>query len=316
MADPAPADLIANPYRIIEAPFGNLISGVARLVRLWTGAAWAEGPVYFRDGDFLLFSDIPNNRIMRFVPDHTGLGGTTSVYRQPANNTNGHTRDLEGRLISCEHGGRRVSRTELDGRVVTLVDRFNGKRLNSPNDVVVHADGSVWFTDPPYGILSDLEGWQGELEYGGCHVFCFDPASGELRVVADDFAKPNGIAFSPDEKILYVADTGASHDPNGPRHIRAFDVTDKGKLKKSRVFATCDAGLFDGFRLDTAGRVWSSAGDGVHCFAPDGTLLGKILVPEVVSNVCFGGLKKNRLYICGTTSLYAVLTHVNGAQRP
>ena len=303
-------------YLIIERAFGNLIGGNMRLQKLWTGSAWAEGPVYFRDGDFLLFSDIPNNRIMRFVPDHTGLQGTVSVYRQPCNNTNGHTRDLQGRLISCEHGGRRVSRTELDGRVVTLVDRFNGKRLNSPNDVVVKSDGTVWFTDPPYGILSDLEGWQGELEYGGCHVFCFDPASGELRVVADDFAKPNGIAFSPDEKILYVADTGASHDPNGPRHIRAFDVTDKGKLKKSRVFATCDAGLFDGFRLDTAGRVWSSAGDGVHCFAPDGTLLGKILVPEVVSNVCFGGLKKNRLYICGTTSLYAVLTHVNGAQRP
>ena len=209
-----------------------------------------------------------------------------------------------------------MSRTELDGKVTTLVDRWNGKRLNSPNDVVVKSDGTVWFTDPPYGILSDLEGWQGELDYGGCHVFRFDPASGELRVVADDFDKPNGIAFSPDETILYVADTGASHDPDGPRHIRAFDVTDKGKLKRSRVFATCDAGLFDGFRLDTAGRLWSSAGDGVHCFAPNGDLLGKILVPEVVSNVCFGGVKKNRLYICGTTSLYAVLTHVNGAQKP
>ena len=253
---------------------------------------------------------------MRFVPDHTGLQGTVSVYRQPCNNTNGHTRDLQGRLISCEHGGRRVSRTELDGTVVTLVDSWNGKRLNSPNDVVVKSDGTVWFTDPPYGILTDLEGWQGEHEYGACHVFCFDPASGELRVVADDFVKPNGIAFSPDEKILYIADTAASHEPDDPRHIRAFDVSDKGKLKKSRVFAACDAGLFDGFRLDTAGRIWSSAGDGVHCYAPNGDLLGKILVPEVVSNVCFGGLKKNRLYICGTTSLYAVLTHVNGAQRP
>ena len=143
-------------------------------------------------------------------------------------------------------------------RSSTLVDSWNGKRLNSPNDVVVKSDGTVWFTDPPYGILTDLEGWQGEHEYGACHVFCFDPASGELRVVADDFVKPNGIAFSPDEKILYIADTGASHEPDGPRHIRAFDVTDKGKLKKSRVFATCDAGLFDGFRLDTAGRVWTS----------------------------------------------------------
>ena len=316
MADVSAGDLIANPYEIFERPFGRLISGNARLVRLWTGAAWAEGPVYFRDGDFLLFSDIPNNRIMRFVPDHTGLGGSMSVYRQPANNTNGHTRDMQGRLVSCEHGGRRVSRTELDGTITVVADSYNGKRLNSPNDVVVKSDGTIWFTDPPYGILTDLEGWQGEQEYGGCHVFCFDPRNGELRIAADDFVKPNGIAFSPDEKILYIADTGASHDPDGPRHIRAFDVSDDGKLKNSRVFATCDAGLFDGFRCDAAGRVWSSAADGVHCFAPDGTLMGKIKVPEVVANVCFGGLKRNRLYICGTTSLYAVLTHVNGAQRP
>jgi gluconolactonase len=311
-----PENLIPDPYKIIEPEFGHLISGNARLVRLWTGAAWAEGPVFFRDGDFLLFSDIPNNRIMRFVPHHTGLGGTTSVYRQPSNNTNGHTRDLEGRLVSCEHGGRRVSRTELDGRVTVIADKWQGKRLNSPNDVVVKSDGTIWFTDPPYGILTDLEGWQGDLEYGGCHVFCFDPKKGELRIVSDDFVKPNGIAFSPDEKILYIADTGASHDENGPRHIRAFDVSDDGKLSKSRVFATCDVGLFDGFRCDTKGRVWSSAGDGVHCYAPDGRLLGKILVPETVANVCFGGVKKNRLYICGTTSLYAILTHVNGAQVP
>jgi gluconolactonase len=309
-------DLIAHPYEIIEAPFRHLISGNARLVRLWTGAAWAEGPVFFRDGDFLLFSDIPNNRILRFVPDLSGLGGSVSVYRQPSNNTNGHTRDLEGRLVSCEHGGRRVSRTELDGRITVLADRWNGKRLNSPNDVVVRSDGTIWFTDPPYGILTDLEGFQGELEYGGCHVFRLDPKSGELAVACDDFVKPNGIAFSPDEKVLYVADTGASHDPDGPRHIRAFDVAEDGRLSRSRMFATCDAGLFDGFRLDTAGRVWTSAGDGVHCYDAGGTLLGKIKVPEVVSNVCFGGLKKNRLYICGTTSLYAVLTHVNGAQRP
>ena len=311
-----PANLIANPYQVIEPAFRDLISGVARLVRLWTGAAWAEGPVWFRDGDFLLFSDIPNNRMLRFVPDHTGLGGTVSVFRQPSNNTNGHTRDLEGRLISCEHGARRVTRTEHDGRITVVADRYKGKRLNSPNDVVVKSDGTIWFTDPPYGILTDLEGWQGEQEYGGCYVFCFDPKKDELRVVADDFVKPNGIAFSPDEKILYVADTAASHDPDGPRHIRAFDVTDGGKLKRSRVFATCDAGMFDGFRLDTAGRIWTSAGDGVHCFAADGTLLGKILVPEVVANVCFGGLKRNRLYICGTTSLYAIYTHVNGALRP
>lgn len=305
-----------SEYLVLDPAFKRLFNGNMRLHKLWTGAAWAEGPVYFRDGDFLLFSDIPNNRIMRFTPDHTGLAGTTSVYRQPCGNTNGHTRDMEGRLVSCEHGGRRVSRTELDGTVTCLVDNWNGKRLNSPNDVVVKSDGTIWFTDPSYGILSDLEGWKAEPEYGACHVFCLDPATAELRVVADDFVKPNGIAFSPDERTLYIADTGASHDPDGPRHIRAFDVSDKGKLKRSRVFATCDAGLFDGFRLDTAGNVWSSAGDGVHCFNPGGDLLGKILVPEVVANVCFGGVKRNRLYICGTTSLYAVLLPVAGAQVP
>jgi gluconolactonase len=303
-------------YVVVARPFGRLIGGNMRLRKLWTGAAWAEGPVYFRDGDYLLFSDIPNNRILRFVPDHTGLDGTVSVFRQPSNNTNGHTRDREGRLVSCEHGSRRVSRTELDGTVTVLADRWDGKRLNSPNDVVVRSDGSIWFTDPPYGILTDLEGWRGELEYGACHVFCLDPDTGELRVAADDFAKPNGIAFSPDERILYVADTGFTHDADAPRHIRAFDVADDGKLKNSRVFATCDVGLFDGFRCDTEGRVWTSAGDGVHCYAPGGDLLGKILVPEVVANVCFGGVKRNRLYICGTTSLYAVLTHVNGALVP
>ena len=305
-----------SEYLILEPEFAHLTNGNQRLRKLWTGAAWAEGPVFFRDGNFLLFSDIPNDRILRFVPDFTGLEGTVSVFRQPCGSTNGHTRDREGRLISCEHGGRRVSRTEHDGRVITLCDQFNGKRLNSPNDVVVKSDGTVWFTDPSYGILSDLEGWKAEPEYGGCHVFCFDPRSCKLTAVATDFVKPNGIAFSPDEKLLYVADTGASHDPDGPRHIRVFEVTEKNTLKKGKVFAVCDSGLFDGFRVDTDGRVWSSAGDGVHCFDRGGTLLGKILVPEVVANVAFGGVKKNRLYICGTTSLYAVHVCVKGALVP
>lgn len=305
-----------NEYLIQDRSFRNLISPNARLIKLWTGAAWAEGPVWFRDGDYLLFSDIPNNRILRFVPDASGLEGTVSVYRQPANHTNGHTRDLEGRLVSCEHGGRRVTRTEYDGTITVLADRWRGKRLNSPNDVVVKSDGTIWFTDPPYGILSDLEGWKAEPEYGGCHLFRLDPRTGALDAVGTDFVKPNGLAFAPDEKRLYVADTGASHDPDGPRHIRVFDVAENGKLSGGAVFATAEAGLFDGFRVDTTGRVWTSAIDGVHCYAPTGELLGKILVPEVVANVCFGGLKKNRLYICGTTSLYAVLTHVNGVQRP
>jgi len=303
-------------YLIVDPSFRRLVSRHMRLIKLWTGAAWTEGPVYAADGDYLLFSDIPNDRIMRFVPDHTGLLGSVSVYRQPANNANGHTRDREGRLVSCEHGARRVTRTEYDGRITVIADRYQGKRLNSPNDVVVKSDGTIWFTDPPYGILSDLEGFKAEPEYGGAHVFCFDPRTNELRVAADDFDKPNGLAFSPDETTLYIADTGVSHAPDGPHHVRAFAVTEHNRLTGGRVLAVCDAGRFDGFRVDTAGRLWSSANDGVHCLAASGDLLGKILVPEVVSNVCFGGPKRNRLFITATTSLYAVYTHVNGAQRP
>ena len=196
-----------------------------------------------------------------------------------------------------------------------LADRYQGKRLNSPNDVVVKSDDTIWFTDPSYGILSNLEGWQAEPEYGGCNVFRLDP-DGTLTAVATDFVKPNGLAFSPDEKTLYIADTGASHMENGPKHIRTFDVAGDNTLSGGDVLMSCDNGMFDGFRIDTGGRIWSSAADGVHCFTPKGELLGKILVPEVVANVCFGGVKKNRLYICGTTSLYAVLTCVEGAARP
>ena len=309
-------DSFESTYQVDEPVFGHLIGGNMRLRRLWTGAAWTEGPVYFRDGDFLLFSDIPNDRIMRFTPDLTGLEGTTSVYRQPAQNTNGHTRDMQGRLVSCSHGARAVLRTELDGSITTLVDSYQGKRLNSPNDVVVKSDDTIWFTDPSYGILSDLEGHKCEPEYGSCHVFRFDPRDGSLAAVATDFVKPNGLAFSPDESVLYIADTGASHEPDGPRHIRKFDVRDDNSLGGGDVFAVCDAGLFDGFRLDTGGRIWTSAGDGVHCFDTGGTLLGKILVPETVANVCFGGRKSNRLYICGTTSLYAIYVSVNGCLTP
>ena len=311
-----PEMLQGQPYEMADPGFGALVSGNARVWRLWSGAAWAEGPVWFQDQGCLLFSDIPNDRMLRFTPDASGLMGRVDVFRQPANYTNGHTRDRQGRLVSCEHGGRRVTRTEPDGTVTVLADAWNGRRLNSPNDVAVKADGTVWFTDPPYGILTDLEGHKGAMEYGACHVFRVDPATGEVAVAADDFVKPNGICFSPDERTLYVADTGASHDPDGPRHIRRFAVGDDNRLSGGEVFATCDVGLFDGFRCDDQGRVWTSAGDGVHCYAPDGRLLGKIKVPEVVANVAFGGAKRNRLYICGTSSLYAVQTHVNGALRP
>ena len=207
-----------------------------------------------------------------------------------------------------------MTRTEHDGSVTVLASHYQGKRLNSPNDVVVKSDGSIWFTDPAYGIDSDYEGHKAESEIGACHVYCIDPQTGDVRSVADDFVRPNGIAFSPDERRLYVADTGATHVKDGPRHIRVFDVDDQGGLSDGSIFATCTQGLFDGFRLDEAGRIWTSAGDGVHCYESDGTLIGKILVPEAVANVVFGGLKRNRLYICATTSLYAIMLPVNGAK--
>ena len=300
-------------FEAIEPRFNRLLTGHGRVDRLWTGARWSEGPAWFGGGRYLIWSDIPNNRQMRW--DETD--GSVSVFRQPANNSNGNTVDREGRLISCEHGARRVTRTEHDGSITVIADSFEGKRLNSPNDAVVKSDGSIWFSDPSYGILTDYEGNQGESEIGACHVYRVDPATGAISIVADDFVKPNGIAFSPDESILYVADTGASHDPDGPRHIREFKVKPNGKsLGKGKVFAECTAGFFDGFRIDRDGRIWTSAADGVHCYEPDGTLIGKILIPEIVANVAFGGPKLNRLFICGTTSLYSAYLGVNGATRP
>jgi gluconolactonase len=304
------ADLSGTPFEILDKRFAGLVNGVAKLERLYTGCRWAEGPAYFAAGKYLLWSDIPNNRIMRW--DETD--GTTSVFRQPSNNTNGHTVDRQGRLISCEHLGRRVSRTEFDGTITVLADRFQGKKLNSPNDVVVKSDNSIWFTDPAYGIDWDYEGERGVSEIGRCNVYRIDPQSGDISLVADDFERPNGLAFSPDESKLYIADTGATHVENGPRHIRVFDVVGGKSLKGGEVFATCTAGLFDGFRLDEDGRIWTSAADGVHCYHPDGTLIGKILVPEVVANVCFGGRHRSRLFICGTTSLYSYFTLVRGAK--
>jgi gluconolactonase len=209
-----------------------------------------------------------------------------------------------------------VVRTELDGRLTVLADRYLGKRLNSPNDIVVKSDDTVWFTDPDYGILSDFTGNKAPSEIGACHVFRADPRTGELRSVCGDMVKPNGLAFSPDERILYVADSGASHDPDGPHHILAFDVGDDGSLRSRRVFAVIDAGIPDGFRVDVDGNVWTSAEDGVHCIASDGELLGKIRVPETVANVAFGGPKRNRLFIAAASSLYAVYVGTRGAQTP
>ncbi|WP_372573414.1 SMP-30/gluconolactonase/LRE family protein [Ruegeria jejuensis] len=295
-------------FEVIDPRFEECFIGHVKVERLWTGGRWTEGPVWFAAGRYLLWSDIPNNRMMRF--DDTD--GSVSVFRDPSNNSNGHTVDRQGRLVSCEHLTRRVTRTELDGSVTVIADRYQGKRLNSPNDVVVKSDGSIWFTDPSYGILMDYEGERAESEIGACHVYRVDPGTGEVRIVADDYVKPNGLAFSPDESLLYIADTGITHTPGGPAHIRRHQVAADGTLSGGEVIADCSSGVFDGFRPDRGGRLWSSAADGVHCMTAEGELIGKVLIPEMVSNVCFGGPKLNRLFMTGTTSLYSVFLNVNG----
>lgn len=270
--------------------------------RLWTGGRWTEGATYFPAGRYLIWSDIPNDRMLRW--DETT--DTVGVFRQPAGHSNGNTVDRQGRLVTCEQGNRRVTRTEHDGSVTVLADRYRGLRFNSPNDVVVKSDGSIWFTDPAYGCDSAYEGHGEGVEIDGCHVYRVDPHSGEVTKVADDFDRPNGLAFSLDESLLYVADT-----PRG--HIRVFDVHEDG-LKGGRVFTDVACGGFDGLRLDSAGRIWAATADGVNCYDPDGTLIGRILVPETVANLVFGGPKRNDLFICGTTSIYTLRLSVTGAR--
>jgi gluconolactonase len=276
-----------------------------RLEHLHGGCRWTEGPVYVPAGRYLVWSDIPNDRMLRW--DETT--GAVGVFRQPAGYANGSTLDGLGRLVTCEQGNRRVTRTEHDGSQTVIADRFGGKRFNSPNDVVVASDGSVWFTDPSYGIDSDYEGYRAESEIGACHLYRVDPVTGAVRIAADDFDRPNGLAFSLDERRLYVADTRANH-------LRVFDVAGDGSLSGGEVLADCTVGAFDGLRLDDAGRIWVGAGDGVHCYDPDGTLIGKLRVPETVANLTFGGRKRNHLFACATTSVYAILLSVTGAPGP
>ncbi len=298
-------------YEVFDKRFKSLMIGIAHLDKLADGCIWAEGPVWFADGGYLLWSDIPNNRMLRWTPE-TGV----STFRAESNNSNGNTRDRQGRLVTCEHLTRRVTRTEPDGSITVIADKHKGKRLNSPNDVVVKSDDSIWFSDPSYGIMTEFEGSRSEQEQGGCYVYRVDPKTGEIATVVEDFVKPNGLAFSPDEKILYVADSAASHDPNAPHHIRAFDVVDGKKLANGRVFCDIKTGIPDGFRIDVNGNLWTSCHAGVECYAPDGTLLGRINVPEIVANVTFGGKRRNRLFITATTSLYAVYVNTTGVQRP
>ena len=302
--------MAASDYVILDERFDRLPCPTATIRKLYDACDWAEGPAYFPAARYLVWSDAPNDRMLRYDE----ASGAVSVFRQPANNSNGNTVDRQGRLVTCEHGTRRVTRTEHDGGVTVLADSFQGKRLNSPNDVVVKSDNSIWFTDPTYGIDSDYEGNKAESEIGASFVYRIDPQTGAVQVVCDDFVKPNGLAFSPDESLLYVVDTGRTHGAENPAHMRVFDVDPAGRLSNGRVFADCTNGLFDGFRLDTEGRIWTSAADGVHVYHPDGTLIGKTLIPEIVANVCFGGPKRDRLFICATTGLYSVRLFVNGAK--
>ena len=296
------------PFIVHDARFNALVFGHALLEKLWTGCRWAEGPAYFPAGRYLVWSDIPNNRMMRF--DETD--GSVSVFRQPSQSSNGNTRDRQGRLVSCEHGARRVSRTEHDGSITVLADRFEGRRLNSPNDVIVKSDDSIWFSDPTYGIDSNYEGTAAESEIGASNVYRIDGRSGAISCVITDRVKPNGLAFSPDESILYVADTGTTHFPEMPSTISAYTMNADGMPVNPRLFATCPDGLFDGFRGDVHGNIWTSSGRSVFCFAPDGTHIGTIPVGEIVGNVCFGGIARNRLYIRGQTSLYSLFLNTTG----
>jgi gluconolactonase len=290
--------------------FRQLVIGPALLETLAAGCRRAEGPAYFPAGRYLVWSDFPNDRMMRF--DETN--GIVSVFREPAGAINGNTRDRDGRLVSCEHGGRAVSRTEHDGRRTVLADRFDGGRLNSPNDVVVASDGAIWFTDPDYGIQNDYNGGRAPKEQSANRVYRIDPGDGSIAAMADDFVQPNGLAFSPDERVLYVVDSGFSDGAANPRHIRAFAVGE-GRLSGGREIARCDVGCYDGLRADQEGNLWVTAGDGIHVMRPEGDLLGRIATPEPAANLCFGAPRRNRLYICGTTALYALYVGTNGLER-
>ncbi len=284
---------------------------LAAVERVATGCRWAEGPVWFGDGRYLLWSDIPNNRIMKWEEET----GAVSVFRQPSNFSNGHTRDRQGRLISCEHGARRVTRTEYDGRISVLIDRFEGKRLNSPNDVVVKSDGSVWFTDPTFGILGDYEGYPATPELP-MNVYRLDTVTGAATVVAEGVLGPNGLCFSPDERVLYVVESRGAPT----RKILAYDVGGDGRtLSGKRVHIDCGVGAADGIRADAAGNLWCGWGmgtpdlDGVMIFAPDGKPIGRIALPERCANLCFGGLQRNRLFMAASQSVYALYVNVRGA---
>ncbi|GAA4332957.1 SMP-30/gluconolactonase/LRE family protein [Variovorax defluvii] len=306
-----PAQRYPDPaIEILDPRFAKYQLMNAAVERLATGFRWAEGPVWFGDGRCLLWSDIPNDRVLRWDEET----GAVSQFRKPSNFANGHTRDRQGRLLSCEHGTRRVTRTEYDGSITVILDRFEGKRLNSPNDIVVKSDDSIWFTDPPFGILGHYEGHAAEPELP-TNVYRVDGRTGEATVVAGEVDRPNGLCFSPDESRLYVVESGST-----PRRIRVFDLSADGqRLENDRVFVQADPeGAPDGFRCDVDGNLWAGWGtgegrDGVMVFAPDATPIGRIALPERCANLCFGGPARNRLFMAASQSLYALYVNTQGA---
>jgi len=320
--DAAPVRYPDPDILVLDKRFDQYKIGNTPIRRLHTGMLWAEGPAWNAVGRYLVWSDIPNNIQHRWLEED----GHVSVFRNSANNSNGNTFDWEGRQVSCEHATRRVVRYERNGTVTVVAEKWQGKPFNAPNDVVVHPDGGIWFTDPGYGTLKGYEGNKGEL-YIKEAVYRIDPKTAKIDLVTDDIFKPNGLCFSPDYKKLYVVDTGASHYPQAPRNIKVWDVVDGKRLAKGGEFVSMKlktkdgelVGGSDGIRADVDGNIWSSAGwagngyDGVHIFAPDGQRIGQILLPETCSNVCFGGSKRNRLFMTASQSLYAVYVETQGA---
>jgi len=300
------ADLGRPETTVLHPRFAGCVLPGARLERLWNEGKWTEGPAWLAAKRWFIWSDIPNNRMLQWDYDSGAIG----VFRQPSQGANGNTVDGQGRLVTCEQYSRRITRTEADGSITVLVDRFEGRRFNAPNDIVVRSDGSIWFTDPDYG-RSPL--YEGERELPGCHVYRLDPESGAIRQMTHDFVMPNGLAFSPDEKLLYIVDTGSTHQPDGPNHMRRFAVGPDGSLAGGEVIATDPKKFFDGFRVDTEGRLWCGGGDGIDCYTPDGTLIGKIAIPERVGNLTFGGPGRDELLICGSTSTYRLRVGARGA---
>ena len=296
---------------VCDERFERLVPADAWVEPLAGGAIWAEGPVYLPDEEAVVWSDVRRDRVLRW-----SLADGVSELYAPGDFANGHTLDRDGRVLACEHGTRRVARYEADGSRATVVDRHEGHRLNSPNDLIVASDGAVWFTDPPYGILDDTEGHRADSELEGCYVFRFDRGRGDLTVVSDAMEHPNGLAFSPDETVLYVSDTSAARIPGGNHHIMAFDVVDGRRLANPRVFAVMEPGLADGLRVDVAGNVWTSAGDGIHVLDADGLELGRILLPEAASNCVFGGRDGRRLFITATSTLWSIQVGIRGVATP